>query len=343
MRPPDGLGGGGNQATYADRLKTNVKYDQRLDRNILEIVLEKTDKEADYDIPQENIASVFKTIGIDIQKHVEGYQVHYRGRNSVISVWMFPNIQLEQFCRDDNIKVSDGIITGSVRPAGRKDVTVTISGLDFNTPDTFVFEYLNKFGRLVNQKVIYSKYTEGPFVGKYNGDRKYNVDFSDSNEPMGTYHIIDGAKTRVFYRGNIKTCGRCHRFSYNCPGEGVAKVCEENGGDRTKLSDWMGNLWEKVGFKPENFELVDEEDKNGTLIIDKEKFPRPEPKTTKSSEKNRYCGLAVKNLPSTLSDEEILEFLKEKGNMEKDFSDKLKVVRGPKTITITVEPLTQIW
>ena len=176
-------------------------------------MLEKTDKEADYDIPQENIASVFKTIGIDIQKHVEGYQVHYRGRNSVISVWMFPNIQLEQFCRDDNIKVSDGIITGSVRPAGRKDVTVTISGLDFNTPDTFVFEYLNKFGRLVNQKVIYSKYTEGPFVGKYNGDRKYNVDFSDSNEPMGTYHIIDGAKTRVFYRGNIKTCGRCRKIN----------------------------------------------------------------------------------------------------------------------------------
>ena len=339
MKPPDGNGGGGNQTTYAERLKTNVKYDQRLERNILEIVLEKTDKEADYDLPQENIARVFRTIGIDIQKHVEGSQVQYRGRNSVISVWMFPGVELEQFCREDNIKVSEGVMTGSIRPAGRKDVTVTISGLDFNTPDTFVFQYLNKFGRLVNQNVIYCKYTEGPFAGKFNGDRKYSVDFSDSAGPMGTYHIIDGAKTRVFYRGNIKTCGRCHKFAYNCPGEGVAKVCEENSGERTKLSDWMRELWGKVGFKPDSFELLDEDDKNGTLIIDKEKFPRFEPKVPKLPEIEKYGGVTIKNLPSKLSVDDIEEFFKETGDVEDNIRDKLKIVRGPKTMSVTIEPL----
>ena len=40
--------GGGNRqvpGSYADRLKTNVNYDQRLKRNVLEIQLEKTEKD----------------------------------------------------------------------------------------------------------------------------------------------------------------------------------------------------------------------------------------------------------------------------------------------------------
>ena len=88
--PPDG--GGVKASTYAQRLKTNVKYDQRLKRKVLEIVLEKTEAEADYDIPHESIANVFKTIGIDIEKYVEGYQMHFRGKHSVISVWMIAGI-----------------------------------------------------------------------------------------------------------------------------------------------------------------------------------------------------------------------------------------------------------
>ena len=94
--PPEG--GGFRAPTYAERLKTNVKYDQRLKRNVLEIVLEKTDREADHFIPQENISNVFKTIGIDVAKQVEGYQVKYDGKNSIISVWMFAGIGLEKFC-----------------------------------------------------------------------------------------------------------------------------------------------------------------------------------------------------------------------------------------------------
>ena len=153
----------GGGLSYAQKLKTNVKFDQRLKRNVLEIVLEKTDYDSDYDIPQDSIAKVFKTIGINIEKHVEGYQLHTKGKLSLISVWMYKNVDLEQFCREDNIKVAEGVMTGSIRPSGRKDVVVTIHGLDFNTPDTFVFQYLSKFGRVVSQNVIYSKYTDGPF------------------------------------------------------------------------------------------------------------------------------------------------------------------------------------
>ena len=41
-------GGGGD--SYADKLKTNVRWDQRLKRNILEICLEKTNKDVFVDV-----------------------------------------------------------------------------------------------------------------------------------------------------------------------------------------------------------------------------------------------------------------------------------------------------
>ena len=324
--------GGGR--SYAEKLKTNVKFDQRLQRNVLEIVLEKTDNDVDYDISQESIAKVFKTIGISIEKHVEGYQLHSRGKVSLISVWMQKGVDLEQFSRDDNIKIADGVMTGSIRPAGRKDVVVTIHGLDFNTPDTFVFQYLSKFGRVVTQNVIYSKYTEGPFRGKYDGARKYNIDFSDSSFVMGTYHIIDGCKTRIFYRGNVKTCGRCHKFSYDCPGEGIAKVCEENGGERTKLSDWMKELWNRINFIPDKFELLDEDDKKGSLIMDSERFPRLEKVQTKPTNIEKYCGFTVKNLPSRLSDSEVCDFLSDYIILKEE---EININRNAKNISVTLE------
>ena len=161
--------------------------------------------EAEIEVEQEAVAKVCKTLGIDIHGQVQGFQVQHQGRTSIISIWMVAGVNLERFCKDINIKLSDGVMTSMIRPAGKKDVTVTVSGLDFNTPDSFMIDYLNKFGEVMSNTVIYSKIEKGPFAGKYNGDRKYQVDFSKASRCMGTYHLIDGNKIRVFYRGNKKS------------------------------------------------------------------------------------------------------------------------------------------
>ena len=181
--------------SYSDRLKTNVKYDQRLKRNVLEITLEKTDAEAELDSVDENdIARVLRSLGMEIKSQVEGYQVHYKGKFSVISVWMGAGISLDKYCKDVSIKVTENVMTGIIRPADKKDVTLSVVGLDFNTPDNFVVDYINKFGSVMSSAVVYSKVESGPFQGKYNGERKYQVDFSKATKQMGTFHIIDGSK-----------------------------------------------------------------------------------------------------------------------------------------------------
>ena len=74
---------------------------------------------------------------------------------------------------------------------------------------------------------------------------------------MATFHLIDGC---VFYRGNRKTCGRCHKLADDCPGEAIAKNCAAGGGKQVFLLDHMEKLWNDIGFTPSSFSL-DENDR----------------------------------------------------------------------------------
>ena len=254
-----------NSGTYASRLKTN---DQRLKRNVLEITLEKIDKNIEIVVDQECVARLCRSICMDIVTQVEGYQTHHFGSTSTITIWVVKDVNLKRFCRTEGINVSKGVMTGMIRPAGRKDVTVSVTGLDFNTPDSLMFNYIKKFGgSIISNEVIYSKFTEGPFRGKYSGERKYQVEFQKGFRSMGTYHFIDGAKIRIFYRGNEKSCGRCHEQARTCPGRGIARDCDKAGGPRVNLSEHMQRLWADIGFEPTTFALPTGDEESGEMVF----------------------------------------------------------------------------
>ena len=351
---PGGPGGQGDdrnkdKVSYSERVKSNIKYDQRLKRNVLEITLEKTDNEATFDVDQDDTARICKTLGIDIAAQVEGYNIHFKGKVSVICVWMAAGINLEKYCKDVSIKVGDGIVTGMIRPAGKKDVTVSIVGLDFNTPHPFVIEYLNKFGTVLSNTVIYSKYDSGPFGGKFNGERKYQVDFSKSKIQMGNYHLIDGNKVRVFYRGNGKTCARCHKLARECPGGALAKNCNIAGGNRVLLSEHMKKLWSIVGFTPVSFELDDDEKMEDDIkqaekdapVKEVERFPSnmltQEP-TERDVEK--FDGVTIRNIPRTVEDKDILEFLMNHGMPHDQGIENVRINRREKNTWVLIEGLS---
>ena len=79
--------------SYADRLKTNVKYDHRLKRNILEITIEKHNKDMRVEMSDELIARILRSVGIDVAKELEGFQITY-GKVCIISAWMSAGISL---------------------------------------------------------------------------------------------------------------------------------------------------------------------------------------------------------------------------------------------------------
>jgi hypothetical protein len=332
-KPPDEDGNRGKEhgrdttpaptttTSYADRLKTNVRYDHRLKRNVLEITIEKSDKEARIDLEPEMVKRIMNSIGLDIGNQVEGYQIIY-GRVCLISVWVVKGVSLDKFCQRENIIVTKGVVTGTIRPAGRRDVIVTFAGVDFNTPDSLIQGYIQKFGgKLMSQNVSYGRYSEGPFIGKINNERKYQVDFSDSRMKMGTYHFLDGARVRVFYKGNEKTCGRCHQGQSGCPGGGLSKECEKEGGVRRLLTDHMRKLWAEINFTPTSFELPDEAEVDGAGEEDTKDGDRPVTDTRapavnrpaiSTEAKEKLVALKINNLPLEITEEEVVKLLKER-------------------------------
>ena len=339
-----------HKQSYSDRLKTNVRFDQRLKRNILEITLEKSDTDANLtDVIEEDIARVLRSLGIDIAGQMQGYQVHFKGNVSVISVWMNAGVSLEKFCKDVNFKVTKGIMTGMIRPAGKTDVTVKIEGLDFNTPDTLVTDYLGKFGSVKSDIVIYGKHDAGPFKGKYNGERRYQVDFTAAARQMGTFHLVDGNKIKIFYRGNKKTCGRCHKMAHDCPGEAVARNCALAGGVRVPLTEHMKALWEEIGFAPATFELDDEDRTEDDVDqaakdapkISKSSFPLPvkyQAPSPKDIEK--FDGVTIRNLPKSLENEEIITFLANHGLPMDLKEEHIKINKGERNTHVIIENLS---
>ena len=324
LRPPDPKSDS-SAPTYAESLKTNIKWDSRLKRNVLEIFVE-SDSNVFVDIPASEIDKLFKTIGIDVRSQVEGY---FR-RGSKIFAWLANGIDLDRFCRSEAIRINKNVKTRFIRPAGKKEVSVKVSGLDFNTPDSYVLEYLQKFGKVVSDSVIYDKYKEGPFSGKFNGDRKYSIDFTSSNINMGTFHIIDGARVKIFYIGNKKTCARCHLTADQCPGEAQAAQCEDVGGARISLLDHMKRLWELVDFRPVDFELDADESELETnfggdvQICNKTSFSpaikRPVPT---EDDIKKYSGIVINNFPLGLAKTDVIKFLQKKGLPKKFDHDKV--------------------
>ena len=115
----------------------------------------------------------------------------------------------------------------------------------------------------------------GHLRAKTNGDRRYQVDFSGTRKHMGTFHLIDNSKVKVFYQGNMKTCGRCHKPASICIGSGIARNCEIGGGDRVKLIDHMRSLWNEIDFIPTTFNNGNEncnDEKEETQFLQKKVF-----------------------------------------------------------------------
>ena len=56
----------------------------------------------------------------------------------------------------------------------------------------------------------------------------------------------------MWHAGQIKTCARCNKSYENCGGKANAKLCEENGGVKTKTEEMWKVMLAKVDYKEQN-------------------------------------------------------------------------------------------
>ena len=157
-------GGVRQHETWAKMLGSTLP--NRLNKNILEIVLEKDEKGA-FNVSDQDCIRVMRKIGLEITPgvQVEEIQICPNGRG-IILITLRDGVPLGPFCRYDVFEVSSsGIRAVNVKPAGKSEVVVTVRGLHPNTRDEGVIDYLGKFGKVVTTKVVHCTFGDGPLRG----------------------------------------------------------------------------------------------------------------------------------------------------------------------------------
>ena len=140
-------------------------------------------------------------------------------------------------------------------------------------------------------------------MGIKNGNRQYKLEVTPGVN-IGTYHIIDSNKVSLFYAGQQQTCGRCHQVAKKCKGGGIARKCEVQGGQKIEFQDYIVDLWNSIGYSPENGDLQVIENE---LEVDQVDHFTPVRMQTFPLEK--FGGVSIKQFPLDSDQGAIVEFL----------------------------------
>ena len=307
-----------------------------LNKNILEVVLDKDERGA-FMVSEDDVARLLRKLGLDPRPgvQVEGVQICPTGRG-VILITLKHDVRVENFCRYDVLEVTEsGIRSTMVKPAGKKEVVVTLKGIHPNTRDSMVLDYLSKFGKVVTTKVVHGVFSVGPLKGMKNGDRSYKLEIKPG-ENIGSYHVLESQKVQLRYPGQQQTCGHCHGTPRFCTGGGIAKKCREGGGVRIEFTDYILALWKKIGYSPQNTDLS--YDINDDPEIEREK--QVEAFTPEKVERTKevYAGVNIRQFPRDFDEGEVMEFLCRSGLPE---TKKDEVILKPNG-TVTIKNLDEI-
>ena len=110
------------------------------------------------------------------------------------------------------------------------------------------------------------------------------------------------------------------------------------------LADHMRTLWQEIGFSPTTFQLpvetelrVDKSNEGDTTISENKSFRRQiERPELKEDDIKKIVGIQVRNLPPTLSDEEIVTFMAD--NVDKDITfERLSLFKNEQNLNVAIE------
>ena len=326
-----GVSSGVSTPSYSSITAINTSV--RNDKNVLEIRLEKQ-QGASFNMTQLETEALLARLAID-GSHFEGVTACPEGK-PVVFVTMHPTVNIKKFLyRNESYMVKEGVRTTTIRPAGKKDVLVTVSGLHPNTKDQAVIRYLSAHGKVSQtDKVVYHVFPGAAgsslCAGKFNGNRSYVMEIK---EHLGSYHIIDGEKVSIRYPGQEWSCARCHQFKHSCPGSAVARDCTA---DRVMLSTFMIQHWNKIGYKPES-EAVDGVDDEPELEIQVGQHKLDLTLFSDSKLTSKYRSIIVKGFNPELSVEAVIEELVKSGLPNDYKADEIS--RNDKTGNLTIPNL----
>ena len=103
--------------------------------------------------------------------------------------------------------------------------------------------------------------------------------------------MIECQKVSLRYPGQQQTCGRCHQTPQKCPGRGIARKCQAEGGEKVEFTDYILDLWKRIGYSPKNVDFVNDD----TIEQSEEVAVTFTP--AKSPTEQVFAGVTIRNLP----------------------------------------------
>ena len=312
----DIIGGGGkgpplkNHGSWAQMVESSFPSCWR--KNVLEVVLEKDVKGA-FNVTESECLHLLKKLGVDPRPgvHLDQIQICPSGRG-VILITLKQGVDITRFCRYDVFQITNsGIRAVNVKPAGKREVVLTLRGLHPNTRDDGVINYLGKFGKVITNKVVYGTFGNGPLLGIKNGDRSYKVEINPGVN-VGNYHAIDGQRVTIRYPGQLQTCARCFETVRTCKGGAIARKCEAQNGPKVEFSAYIQDLWKKIEYEPGMVEMAaiyddhGEADDGQDLVTQVGGLFSPD---IRRSEPEKFGGISIKHFPRDTDPGEIIAYL----------------------------------
>ena len=284
------------KVTYANKV-SGMKPGGRPKLNVLDIFLERRDETISYNLSKEELSKLlFRKMCLDPKKVIK---VDTSGFGK-IQIELDKSVQVESFLNIPAFDIKHGLRTKFYRPHHRKDTLITISWMDLETPDELLLHVFSHFGK-VKSSVQWCKIKEEENESQLakllnnilSGERQI---WMEVEKPIPSYAILDGRKVKICHAGQRRTCARCQRMADDCPGQSNARLCEQNGGEKTKVDGVWKETLTKVGYTEwiggEAEVAVEVEENNENWIDIETKYPNCD-------------GIVINNLPEDMSNEDV--------------------------------------
>ena len=249
----------GGNPMHAMRSFAQIVEDEKRDRNILEISIQKP-KPSDDDPEAARIKPItFDDLGeliFDVLKINASDCLSFdynTGRYDCRQIKFKPGISLDPYVTTTPISFKDHLVT--TQKQLNNIVRVTFKNVPLNVPNEEIINLCNCYGKPVDNKVTYETLTNARNKGHTGSTRYVDMEFQP-NVSMENYYWMEGPlqgdkgrRILVLHNGQESQCSNCLRKgSSGCPALGNGRLCVEMKTPRGKMNIYMNSLKVKVGY-----------------------------------------------------------------------------------------------
>ena len=235
-----------------------IMADQKLNRNIMEIILKKKptiDSDGNVVTPKnlnfDDLGTLlFEILGV---KAEDCTRFNYSlGRYDTREVMFKPGVDMSPY-----LGMTDFMGHEILTRRQRNNVTrITFKNVPLNIPDEEIIHLCETYGKPVDNMVHYEKLNNLKNKGMAGGTRFVEVEMFPGASMFNFYWLEgplagdEGCRVTVLHPGQVQQCSNCLKLaSSGCPGKGNGKACVATGTARTLMSTYMDMVRLKHGYR----------------------------------------------------------------------------------------------